>query len=85
ATHPEPAATISATVFTGGFFWTRLILLGLGAIAIGFVAYKMAEPKTLANPLPLATWMTAGFVVLLASEFMGRSLHYDSQQLIGIG
>ncbi|MEW6927726.1 DmsC/YnfH family molybdoenzyme membrane anchor subunit, partial [Trueperella pyogenes] len=26
ATHPEPAATISATVFTGGFFWTRLIL-----------------------------------------------------------
>ncbi|MGV4325377.1 dimethyl sulfoxide reductase anchor subunit family protein [Trueperella pyogenes] len=85
ATHPEPAATISATVFTGGFFWTRLILLGLGAIAIGFVAYKMAQPKTLANPLPLATWMTAGFVVLLASEFMGRSLHYDSQQLIGIG
>lgn len=85
ATHPEPAATISAAVFTGGFFWTRLILLGLGAVATGFVAYKMAEPKTLANPLPLATWMTAGFVVLLASEFMGRSLHYDSQQLIGIG
>ncbi|WP_341827674.1 dimethyl sulfoxide reductase anchor subunit [Trueperella pyogenes] len=85
ATHPEPAATISATVFTGGFFWTRLILLGLGAIAIGFVAYKMAEPKTLANPLPLATWMTAGFIILLTTELMGRSLHYDSQQLIGIG
>lgn len=85
AMHPEPAAAVSAAAFTGAFFWTRLVLLGLGAVAIGFVAYRMAEEKALANPVPLAVWVSLGFVVILAAEFMGRSLHYDSQQLIGIG
>ncbi|OFS66105.1 DmsC/YnfH family molybdoenzyme membrane anchor subunit [Trueperella sp. HMSC08H06] len=85
AMHPEPAAAISAATFTGAFFWTRLILLGVGAVAVGFVAYKMADDAALARLTPLAAWVTLGFVVLLAAEFMGRSLHYDSQQLIGIG
>lgn len=85
AMNPDPAAATSAAVFAGAFFWVRLILLGVGAVAIGFVAYRMAEPKALANPVPLAAWVSLGLVILLAAELMGRSLHYDSQQLIGIG
>ncbi|MCI7306480.1 MAG: dimethyl sulfoxide reductase anchor subunit [Trueperella sp.] len=85
AMNPEPAAAVSAAVFTGAFFWVRLILVGVGAVAVGFVAYKMADDDALARPVPLAAWVTAGFVVLLVAELMGRSLHYDSQQLIGIG
>lgn len=63
----------------------RAYLEGKGAVAVGFVAYKMADDDALARPVPLAAWVTAGFVVLLVAELMGRSLHYNSQQLIGIG
>ncbi|KTF03600.1 dimethyl sulfoxide reductase [Trueperella bernardiae] len=85
ATHPEPAAAISAAAFSGAFFWMRLVLLGLGAVGVGFAAFKYASSATLEKPATLTWVVSAAFVLILAAEFMGRSLHYDSMQLIGIG
>lgn len=36
------------------------------------------------NPTALTTIVTIAFLLVLASELMGRSLHYDSMQRIGI-
>lgn len=85
AMNPEPAAGAAVAVFSGGFFLARLVLLGIGAVALGFVAYRMADLDALNRPVPLAVTVVAGMLVLIAAEFMGRSLHYDSMFLVGIG
>ncbi|MDP9806530.1 anaerobic dimethyl sulfoxide reductase subunit C (anchor subunit) [Trueperella bonasi] len=85
ALHPEPAAATSLAVFTGGFFWARLILLGIGAVAVSFVAYHLASEEGLNRSGTLAAVVVTAFVLILIAEFMGRSLHYDSIQLVGIG
>lgn len=85
AMHPDPAATSAAAVFSGGFFWMRLVLLGLGAVALGFVAYRVASTAGLNKSGTLAAVVVSAFVLILIAEFMGRSLHYDSMFLVGIG
>ena len=85
AMHPEPAAASAAAIFTGGFFWMRLLLLGIGAVAIGFVAYNIATKAGLNKSGTLAGVVVTAFVLVLIAEFMGRSLHYDSMFLIGMG
>ncbi|VEI13547.1 dimethyl sulfoxide reductase anchor subunit family protein [Trueperella bialowiezensis] len=85
AVHPEPAAASSVAVFSGGFFLARLILLGIGSVAVGFVAYRMADVDALERPIPLVFTVVTGMIMLIAAEFMGRSLHYDSMFLVGIG
>ena len=85
AMHQSPAATAAVAVFSGGFFWVRLILLGIGAVAVAFVSFRLANVDGLGNPTPLATTAVLGLIVLIAAEFMGRSLHYDTMFLVGIG
>lgn len=85
AMHQSPAATAAVAVFSGGFFWVRLILLGIGAVAVAFVSFRLANVDGLGNPTPLATTAVLGLIILIAAEFMGRSLHYDTMFLVGIG
>ena len=85
AMHPSPAATAAAAVFSGGFFWARLILLGIGAVAVAFVSFRLANVDGFNKPTPLAITVVLGFVLLIVAEFMGRSLHYDSMFLVGMG
>lgn len=80
----NPVAQQSATVFAGGFFTTRLVLLGVGSVLLGFLVYRAAGSAVRDNPQPLM-WITIiSFLILLASELMGRSLHYDSMLRIGM-
>lgn len=77
-------AQASAEVFSGSFFTWRLILLAIGSVLSGFILYQAAGTAVRDNPTPLA-WISAiTFIILLAGEMMGRSLHYDSMLRIGM-
>lgn len=80
----NPTAQASAEAFTGTFFIIRLALLGLAAIVLAIFIYKMAGQTVRENPAALTTLVVIAFLLVLASELMGRSLHYDSMQRIGI-
>ncbi|MFP7696784.1 dimethyl sulfoxide reductase anchor subunit family protein [Trueperella sp. LYQ143] len=84
ATNPSPAATASLAVYSGLFFWARLVLLALGAIVLGALVYRIAGKAMLEKPAPLAALVTLTFFLILVAEFMGRSLHYASMMRIGI-
>ena len=62
AMHQSPAATAAVAVFSGGFFWVRLILLGIGAVAVAFVSFRLANVDGLGNPTPLATTAVLGLI-----------------------
>lgn len=77
-------AMAAAQVFSGAFFLTRLVLLGLATVIVAFVAYNAAEDAAREHPNFLVVLMTTAFVLAIIAEFMGRSLHYDSMLLVGI-
>ncbi|WP_124055422.1 dimethyl sulfoxide reductase anchor subunit family protein [Arcanobacterium ihumii] len=77
-------AQASAAVFSGGFFITRLALLGIASVVLAIATYKIAGQTLHTNPAPLAWIVIATFAITLTTELMGRSLHYDSMMRIGI-
>jgi len=80
----DPVGAVSAQVFSGAFFVARLLLLGVSAVLMALFIYRTAQDTLRDRPQLLAGLMTAAFVVALAAELMGRSLHYDSMLRIGI-
>lgn len=86
---PGPAASAevssaSTQVFSGAFFVTRLVLLGLATVVLALFTYRTASAAAQERPQLLTALITAAFVLALAAELMGRSLHYDSMIRIGI-
>lgn len=77
-------ATTSAAVFSGPFFVTRLVLLGVSAVVLMLFTYRAAGQALREHPTLLTALITAGFVLAFIAEMMGRSLHYDSMLRIGI-
>ncbi|WP_413450745.1 DmsC/YnfH family molybdoenzyme membrane anchor subunit [Georgenia phoenicis] len=80
----DPVGAVSAEVFSGAFFTARLLLLGLSAVLLALFVFRTATSTVLERPRLLTGLITAAFVVALAAELMGRSLHYDSMLRIGI-
>ncbi|WP_324653585.1 dimethyl sulfoxide reductase anchor subunit family protein [Georgenia sp. H159] len=77
-------AAESAAVFSGAFFVTRLVLLGIAAVVLALFTYRTAGDTLKDRPHLLTGLMTAAFVLAFVAEIMGRSLHYDSMIRIGI-
>ncbi|MGC4152357.1 MAG: dimethyl sulfoxide reductase anchor subunit [Propionicimonas sp.] len=74
----------SAAVFSGGFFLTRLILLGLATVLLALFVFRTAGQTLRDHPQLLATLITTAFVLAIITEIMGRALHYESMLRIGI-
>lgn len=79
-----PAGEASAEAFAGGFFITRLVLLGVAAILLAFLSFRIAATATQKSTRLLAIVVTAAFILAFVAELMGRSLHYDSMVRLGI-
>ena len=75
-------ALSSAAVFSGGWFVARLALvfIGAGLLSVFLVRYASSA----AGARQLAIIATSAFVLVLAGEFIGRSLFYDSMMRIGM-
>ena len=78
-----PSALQSAAVYSGAWLATWLTLVFLGAGLLGLLVYRFAS-MTREDPTRLATVATTAFVFVLAGEFVGRSLFYESVTLIGM-
>lgn len=74
----------AAEVFSGAFFVVRLALLGLSAVLMAFLAFRIAATATRRSARTLAVVVTLAFVLALVAELMGRSLHYESMFRLGI-
>ncbi|TIC88785.1 dimethyl sulfoxide reductase [Nocardioides sp. GY 10113] len=68
----------------GPMLWIRLVLLGLTAVVLGVFVYRMAETTPLAQARSLALLVLLCFAMALASELLGRTLHYTTQIRVGI-
>ena len=75
-------AAQSATVYTGAWFIARLILVFAGAGLLAAFLFRYATTR--ANPRTLAILTSTAFLLVLASELIGRSLFYDSMIRIGM-
>lgn len=73
----------SASILTGGFFIWRLILLGVSSALLAMFAFKTASSGP-SNPRPLAAIISIAFVLAFIGELMGRSLHYDIMNRVGM-
>lgn len=81
AADPEmPAASVAA--YASGWFIARLVLLVVGAGLLGVVLYRLIS--THRSLSVLATVATLAFVLVLASEILGRSIFYTAMTRIGI-
>ena len=76
------AAAESATVFAGAWFIARLVLVFTGAGLLAAFVLHYATTRT--NPRTLAILTSTAFILVLASELIGRSLFYDSMIRIGM-
>lgn len=77
------AATESAAVFSGTMFVLRLALVFGGAGLLGVFVLRLSgtdAPRT----QPLAVVATMAFAFVLAGEFLGRSLFYESMIRVGM-
>lgn len=75
-------AAESAQVFAGAWFVLRLVLVFLGAGLLAVFLFRRATPT--AQVRTLAIIATSAFVLVLAGEFIGRSLFYESMIRIGM-
>jgi anaerobic dimethyl sulfoxide reductase subunit C (anchor subunit) len=75
-------AAESATVFSGGWFVARLVLVFLGAGLLSVFLVRRATPSSRA--VPLAALSATALVLVLGGELIGRSLFYDSMIRIGM-
>lgn len=81
AADPEMPA-ISVAAYASGWFVARLVLLVIGAGLLGVLLYRMVTAN---RPLQMmATVATVAFVMVLASEILGRSIFYTAMARIGI-
>lgn len=76
------AAAQSAAVFSGAWFIARLVLVFAGAGLLAVYLFRYAA--THANPRTLAILAGSAFLLVLAGEFIGRSLFYDSMIRLGM-
>ena len=79
----EAAAVQSVAAYSAGWLavWLSLVFIGAGLLAV-FV-YRFAA-TTREDPTRLAAVATIAFVFVLAGEFVGRSLFYESFALVGM-
>lgn len=81
------AAATSAAVYSGAWFVARLLFVFLGAGLLGLFLTRfagVARDETNPDPRPLAIVATSAFAFVLAGEFIGRTLFYESMFRIGV-
>lgn len=81
AADPSMPRESSQALFTT-FFLMRLILLIVGACLLGFFLFQAVSQRR--SWTMIASVATLAFVIVLASEVMGRSLFYDTMVRIGM-
>jgi len=78
------AAIAAAHEFSGGAFWSRLILVGVTAILLGFFVFTMAARTTVVKAKALVYLVLATFIIAIVGEFLGRWLHYAAMIKAGL-
>ena len=78
-----PEQQLAAEQYQTGFFFLRLLLLGVAAVLMSVFTFRTAflEFKT---PKTMMLLVTASLALATVSEFMGRSIHYDSLFRVGM-
>lgn len=75
-----PASSVAA--YASGWFITRLVLLVLGAGLLGVVLYRLVS--TARSMQAVVAVATVAFLIVLASELIGRSIFYTAMTRIGM-
>lgn len=79
----QSAAATSAGTFDGLFYAMRLVLLGVGAVVLALVTFRLAGDRR-STTQALTALVFVALVVTFVSEIMGRSIFYDSMTRIGM-
>lgn len=77
-------AQAALQMYSGAFFIVRLVLLALASIVMAFITFTVAAAAKKRTAVVLAWWVSIAFVLAIAAELMGRSLHYDVLLRVGI-
>lgn len=78
------AGAEAAEVFSGPLMVARLVLLALVVLMAGFFVYRTAGTAVRENPGLLAWVLVAVFALAVATEFLGRLMHYGALIRVGI-
>lgn len=78
-----PEAQLAAEEYQSGFFFVRLALLGIAAVLLAVFTYRTANQE-FKNPKTLTILMMTALVLAVVTEFMGRSVHYDTLFRVGM-
>ena len=78
------ASAEAAAVFSGGLFWSRLVLAALTAILLGFFVFRMAGQATRQHTTTLVVLVLTAFALSAIGEFLARLLHYAAMVKIGL-
>lgn len=74
---------LAAEQYQTGFFFVRLLLLGVAAVLMAVFTFRTANQE-FKTPKTMMVLMTSALVLATVSEFMGRSIHYDSLFRLGM-
>ena len=74
---------LAAEQYQTGFFFVRLLLLGVAAVLMAVFTFRTANQE-FKTPKTMMVLMTSALVLATISEFMGRSIHYDSLFRVGM-
>lgn len=76
-------AQLAAQEYESGFFLVRLALLGIAAILLSVFTFKTANQE-FKSPNTMMILMVSALALATVSEFMGRSIHYDTLFRVGM-
>lgn len=79
----DAGATHSAAVMGGDIMAVRIALLFVGAGLLGLFLFKHSSTDK-ADRVKVTMTVTAAFVIVFISEFLGRAMFYESMQRIGM-
>lgn len=82
--HGNATAQASLAILAGPALFFRLLLLVATAVILGAFVFRMAERTPLAKAKTLVWLVVISFILALASEFIGRALHYALMVRVGI-
>lgn len=74
---------LAAERYETAFFFVRLLLLGVAAVLLAVFTFRTANLE-FRTPKTMMVLMTSALVLATISEFMGRSIHYDSLFRVGM-
>lgn len=74
---------LAAEQYQTAFFLVRLALLGIAAVLLAVYTFKSANQE-FTTPKTMTVLMVSALVLATVSEFMGRSVHYDTLFRVGM-